>query len=76
MEIGLKVRNVWEEGRIETVQWSLDCTHRARFGGVSACVSSPYCSLLTCPTAHCLLGEDLEHTVPWGVGLLDCFTVV
>ena len=76
MEIGLKVRDVWEEGRIEMVQWSLDCTQRARLSGVSASVSSPYCSLSTCPTAHGLLGEDLERAVLWAVGLLHCFTVV
>lgn len=75
MEIGLKGRDVWEEGRIETVQWSLDCTKRARPGGVSASVSSPY-SLSTCPAAHCLLGEDVEHAVPRAVGLLHCLTVV
>ena len=26
-------------------------------------VSSPYCSLSTCPTAHGLLGEDLERAL-------------
>lgn len=68
VEIGLKVR--WEEGRIETVQWSLDCTGR---GLASPPVFPALIVLLTCPAAHCLLGEDLEHTV---LGSAPLFTVV
>ena len=36
-------------------------------------VSSPYCSLSTCPTAHGLLGEDLERAVLWAGGSAPLF---
>lgn len=74
MEIGLQVRDVWEEGRCETVQLSLDCSRRA---GRGLAASPARIALSTCPTAHCPLGEgDMGHAVPWTAGLLHWPAVV
>lgn len=76
MEIGLKVRDVWEKGQIETVQWSLELHQKGEARRRLRLCFQPLLFSLNLSSCSLSLGEDVEHAVPRAVGLLHCLTVV